>query len=188
MKKILAIIAILVLSTSIIFLFFQNQNLKKDITVLNKKIEELENKIINEKKNKDWEFFENKEYNYFVSYPKTANIGSINLDRCGNQCVDAKELFYESTFNIFVYKKPVSNNLENYVNNIFENSVATLENTKWIDIAGQKGYQITASVDYDIIYTYIVNNNYLYEINVINPDEESLIIYDKILESFKFTN
>jgi len=189
MKKFLSIVIISLLLIFNIFFLIQNQNLEKEIIVLNQKIEELEKqeqKPVVEKIPEGWKEYRNEKYNYAVSYPRTIEIEDINVQQCGSGCLDAKEFFYISTFHIFTYIKP-ENNLEDYIENIFKNSVADVNSTKWIDVARHKGYQVRASVDYEVIYTYVIYKNYLYEISVINPENEKVLdVYDTILKSFRF--
>lgn len=102
MKKItlLGVIVVLILSASAIFLYNQNQNLKQEITSLNKKIEDLEKQKpepIAEKPPEGWKEYVDKEYGFkiwypgeFTSYNETAEVIAFKFfDKAENvQIVD----------------------------------------------------------------------------------------------------
>ncbi len=212
MKKLLSIIIIVALVFLVainIFLFVQNNNLKKEIFVLNKKIEELQQpKPVTGKIPDGWKEYVDEEYKFKILYPKEFSFAG-NTDQTKIQKNKNKENtltfyvnvltdaplgllyinIYDSNSIIREFIKTDAENIIKYFPNIVDKNVNNYISVKKVNNMDFYKFEIPHEF---IIKYYIKNDNKIF---VLKPENEDLGLYpglekvvSQMVNSFTFTN
>lgn len=189
---------IFILLISNIYLYNNYRKAVNSISSLTKKIGEMEKEIeklqiINNDKN--WQTYKNEGFNYEFKHPnlKFEDVSTLGMCKqstanCLNFMITAIPSQENTKINFWISTEnfPKNNKITDRIQKIKESVSVVDVKEKIIDNINV--YVIDTQEDVRVITALMHRNDYLYEITIQNPNDESLIIYDKILESFKFTN
>lgn len=208
MKKsiVTSIIVILILLTSVVFVYSQNQNLEKKISVLNNKINELEKQKPKsdkpeptaEKSPEGWKEYIDEEYKFRVWYPKEFTYRGVT-DQTKIKKYEAKEDtvtdFYVNILSdaplrlMYIYISDEKIELEKFIiNDIMNEQIDGIDNVSEYIKNDNGFYKI--EIPNKLLRYYTKKNNLLYIFYIerlyLPTVQQTKPIFDQMVHSFKF--